>query len=518
MAYSTSTTIGEIFDISKKVMNNHDVFKLGKRSLAKIFIRELLELNTEASDEELQLAYNACSPLEKIPKNTEDFWTFVEREYLYLETEPKTKFFELALRVHEDLAALAKNLAYIQNESKSLEEKKKNNGRLTADERYYKNQLEYFEKKNLVAKDQIVEFMAYKIKAHAITKASIQRPINPFLKTTIFGDSPYPFGRRLHWVPADPYDVRALDQYSNKFMDLPITTYRNLIKECKKSPEAFKKNAIAYIQGIPNETPSVRDKIESLVNSSHILFNRKQVISTMLRHFEMKDYISFVSMAPLQIEGIFADICRSIGISESQLDISSLNDKLQHIDERMRSFFPFEYYSFKFPVLRNLVAHGGLVDGELEDTAIHLILDLLPVCELAISDDLPIMRALDVLKEAHKGNNAKLVEWVDLRNSVDIPAFYKYQKIITEVELQYTTQTFWDYLVNELKTIKEANQIKQCKPIKIAGKLKMSEIAVEQAKIFLKSAERIAIEAIKQRKETWEKFNSALKSGKDTYG
>jgi len=403
MTYSNSTTVGEIFRLTAKVMNENDVFKIGKRGIAKIFLRELLNLNASASAEELESAYKASSYRKEIPADSEGFWNFVEKDYLHLEVEPKAKFVELCFRVNEDLITLAENLLYIKKELESLEEKKKNNGRLTADDRYYRNQLEYFKKKNLIAKDEIIDFMTHKIKLHALTKAYVKPQTILGFGSSLFGDSPYAFGRRLYWAPADPYDVRSLDVYSNKFMDLPVSSYTEFVKECKSSPEKFKEYATAYISGVPGEFPSVRKKLTDLVEKSHILFSRKQVIETMLRHFKEKDYISFVSMAPLQIEGIFADICRGIGVSENQLDISSLNDKLQHIDERMRSFFFFEYYSFKFPVLRNLVAHGGLVDGELEDTAIHLMLDLLPVCELTVSEDLPIMHALEVLKEASNG-------------------------------------------------------------------------------------------------------------------
>lgn len=511
MAYSNSTTIVEILRLTDKVLNAHDIFEVGKRRLAKIFLRELLELNASASDGELELAYKACSPRNEIPADSEEFWNFVEKEYLHLEVEPKAKFVELSLRVNEDLIALAENLSYINKELESLEEKKKGNGRLTADERYYRNQLEYFEKKNLIAKDEIVDFMTHKIKRHAIAKASVQHLDIPAFGSSLFGDSPYAFGRRFYWVPADPYDVRSLDVYSNKFMDLPVSFYSKFVKECKSSPEKFKEYATAYISGFPGGLPSVREKLADLVEKSHILFNRKQVIETMLRHFEEKDYISFVSMAPLQIEGIFADICREIGVSENQLDISSLNDKLQHIGERMRSFFFFEYYSFKFPVLRNLVAHGGLVDGELEGTAIHLILDLLPVCNLTISKDLPIMHALEALKEASNGNNKKLVEWLDLRKSVVIPAFYAVQETIAKAETHFTSKDFWDYLEGELKNLRDVDQIRNCEPIKVAGKLKSSGIAADQAERFLKSSGRVAAAAIKQRNEMLEVLNNILR-------
>ena len=216
-------------------------------------------------------------------------------------------------------------------------------------------------------------------------------------------------------------------------------------------------------------------------------------------------------MAPLQIEGIFADICREIGVSENQLDISSLNDKLQHIDGKMGSFFFFEYYSFKFPVLRNLVAHGGLVDGELEDTAVHLMLDLLPVCELTVSEDLPIVHALDVLKEASSGKPKQLVEWLDILNSVVIPDFYQAQDWITKAEANYTSQIFWDYLEDDLKKVKDVGHIKTSESVKVAGKVKSTGLANEQAEKFLKSAVRVATEAITQRNVKPEKLTGLLK-------
>ena len=96
MAYDKSTTIGEIFRLSAKVLNENDVFTMGKRRLAKVFLRELLDLNPTANDEELELTYKACSWRTNIPADSENFWIFVEKEYLHLEVEPKTKFTELA--------------------------------------------------------------------------------------------------------------------------------------------------------------------------------------------------------------------------------------------------------------------------------------------------------------------------------------------------------------------------------------------------------------------------------------
>lgn len=507
MIYSDSTTYSEIIAIGHNALENNDVFRIKKRGIAKIFLRNLLELKPDASDFELEENYRVRSPWKKIPSSSEDFWIFIEKEYLNLEVEPQSKFASISLRVHDDLVVLSKNLKYIRQEQVSLEIKKMGQGRLTADERYYRNQLDYFEKKNLVAKDEIVDFMTHGIKWWCIQKAGVDSP--PF-ESSLPGDSPYAFGRRNYW---NFYDVSLLDKFSNKFTDLPASHYRKVINECRISSETFKKIAMAYINGVPADLPSVSEKILALVKKSHILASRRQVIFTMLRHFNAKDYISFVSMAPLQIEGIFADICREIGVSEVKLDISSLNDKLMHI-EKIRSFYFFEYYSFKFPVLRNLVAHGGLIDGDLEDTAIHLMLDLLPVCVLTTSNDLPIVHAIEVLKQASKGVPEMLVEWIDLRSSVQIPEFYSVKGELEIADKNFSLQTFWDHLQSELNRIDTIEKLKHSRPMKVARKIKSAGLAVEHADKFLRSSARIASDSMKKRSATLAKIQMILKQNR----
>ncbi|MDX8127617.1 hypothetical protein QLH52_10010, partial [Methylomonas sp. OY6] len=114
-------------------------------------------------------------------------------------------------------------------------------------------------------------------------------------------------------------------------------------------------------------------------------------------------------------------------------------------------------------------------------------------------------------KEASNGNNKKLMEWLDLRKSVVIPDFYAAQETITKAETHYTSQDFWDYLEDELKKLKDEDQVKNSEPFKVAGKLKRSGIAVNQAEKFIKSSRRVADDAIKQRNETQEKWNNLLK-------
>lgn len=509
MRFNESITIGELHRLRIKTLDENDVFIMGKKGIARVFLQSLLKLPPETGFNEVETAYKESFSKDDIPKNSEEFWVFIEKKYLYLEKEPKSMFTKLSFEVADDLGKIAKNLEYILSERKILEEKKIEHGRLSANERYYRNQLDYFENKNIVARNEIVDFMSTYIKSYAINKSAPESPFS-FSLGFMFKESPYRFGRTSFLHSYDSYDVRSLDEYSNKFDDLPVSVHRELIEKCRKSPENFKEIAHYYIAGVPDSLPSVSEKLEKLVEESHILTRRKQVISTMLKHFETKDYISFVSIAPLQIEGIFADICREIGVSENQLDISSLNDKLHHIDGKINSFFYFEYYSFKFPVLRNLVAHGGLVDGELEDTALLLMLDLLPVCKLTVSKELPINYALTVLDEASQSNYEKLIEWLDLRTNVLIPDFYNIKEKISATETLYDSTGFWEYLKEQLNKLDSVDQIKKSMPLKIAGIVKKNDLAVENVEKFLKSAYNTASEAIKKRNENLEKFKKAL--------
>lgn len=504
MAYNSATTFGEITSLTSEIFAENDILVLRKRDLARIFLRRLLELDETADDTKLENAYRIASSRVDVPNDQGLFWEFIEKEYLGLEQEPQDKFLDACIQANRDLISIAKNLTYINNQKETLSKKITAGGRLSPEERYYRNQLAYYEDKNLLARNEIVEFLTHKIKQYAISKASFSK-FNFFSHCLPFlSDSPYSFRSRDCWGLGDAYDPRSLDEFSNKFMDLPVTTYRKIIRECRESADKFRYYANLYINGLPNQLPSVSEKIRDLMGRSHILFNRQKVLSTMLGHYENRDYISFVSMAPLQIEGIFADVCRDIGVSETQLDISSLNDKLLHIDGKVRSFFSFEYYSFKFPVLRNLVAHGGLIDGDLEDTAIHLILDLLPVCELTVSDDLPVVNALKVLREASDGDPKKLAEWLELRNLVQIPEFYDALDLKRKTDEHYASSRFWDYLEKELNSIDAVENLKHSRPIKIAGELKRLGLATDRAEAFLKNSPVVAREHINKRRELLE--------------
>ena len=116
MTYNESTTIGEIFRLRGKVLNENDIFCIGKKGVAKAFLQNLLELPLKSGYAEVEAAYRKSSSRKDIPENSDEFWFFIERNYLYLEMEPREIFVELAFQVTEDLGKIAENLRYISEE------------------------------------------------------------------------------------------------------------------------------------------------------------------------------------------------------------------------------------------------------------------------------------------------------------------------------------------------------------------------------------------------------------------
>jgi len=231
--------VHEIWDLRARILQENDVFELGKKSVSKVFLQEVLKLDKSTSFEDVELEYWKYND---IPEKTDNLWDFIAKEYLKLEKEPKYEFLKLSFKISSDLEKIADNLTYI---SEALEEigKKKS---LSATERYYKKQLDYFQKKNLKANDQIIKFMAKDIKSYVIGRAAPN-----ILASFLFSQkSPYPYGRQILFLGRDLlagrdlYDVRSLNEFSNKFMDLTVSSHEMVINECEKSPDKFKKNSL----------------------------------------------------------------------------------------------------------------------------------------------------------------------------------------------------------------------------------------------------------------------------------
>ena len=463
-----------------------DPFRNGRIAMAKRHLAELLDLAPSATDEAIIEKYLEETSGNNTSVDPASFWDQIAKSLLWLKSEPRDELVKVSLAASDDLASIEKNLLYIDGELTRLDEKQVQNFSLEGPDRYYRRQLDYYKKKNTEAREEIVCFLTRRLRSYSLLAASdsilYQGPFS-------FGlSSPYSYATTGFWGGPSSYDVRRLNDLSNKFLDLPVGTHKEIVATRDRSKSEFFEFAAAYIKGNGDALPSVRAKILRSVAESHLLGKRRKVIEIMLDHYDQGDYLSFVSMASLQIEGIFADICREIGIPEHQLDASSLNGKLEHIEGNLKGFLFFEYYAFKFPVLRNLVAHGGLVDGDLQHTAMMLMLDLLPVCDLAVSDDLPInrkLRLLDALVATRKSED--LLQWIEL-HATPIPPYYDKAEQVIDVEELFEGDEFWAFVTQKLEDDRKGQD---SSVIGLVKKLKSTGLASRRCSTFLKSTDSI---------------------------
>ncbi len=163
----------------------------------------------------------------------------------------------------------------------------------------------------------------------------------------------------------------------------------------------------------------------------------------------------FINIIPLQIEGIFYDYCIELGIPENKLTSSSLIDKLDKIIKSNSGFYNYEYFAFRFPVIRNRVAHGRIIEEkEIKKLSTTLLLDLYEVCREISSNNLIINKVVELIEEFKEGyQNTKnivkiaFVVVVLQELELEIPIFYNLERYIAQIKIEFTKNQFFDYLL-----------------------------------------------------------------------
>ena len=485
--------VGELFRIKKVILNYEKLHDFSFNEIGRLFLTEILNISIEQLDFiTIRNKYIEVSEDNAISKNENDFYKEICFDYLNLKKEPKETLYSLYQEVSKDLEKIEKNILYIDDEIEELDKKKQNKNILyNIEDRYYFYQLNFYKEKNITAKNEIIDFLVYDIKNYAINESQYNLININFYSNSLFKTLHYKFYKSLFMSNYyDEYDIKELTPISNKFLNAPIQEYNEIKNLYYSDKEEFFKFTKEYMAGKRDYTKNTIDELTTFIKTNHILNRRKEALKSIINHYKNEDYISVVNMLPLQIEGIFHDICVELGISESELSKTSINELLKLLDEESHSFHYFEYYSFIFPITRNKVAHGKLIEDNLEHTAIMLLLDLIPVCEFATSEELKINKAVNLIKTIKEKNKyQKLTEFIDYID-IDIPDFYNINSSKEKILCKYQEDAFWDYLFEEIKkeNSENINDSKICKYVK---KLKKKEIVIERCNIFLKNISKL---------------------------
>jgi len=341
---------------------------------------------------------------------------------------------------------------------------------LTNKEAYRKYLLQYYIELNEEAREEIMDFLSHGIKAHALVEAQE----NFGFQSTIL-NQPYKY-----YNLSSLYKSGEVCELKNKFLDMPVSEYRELRHYYHNDKDEFVLKMQAYI-----EDYDIIGRLERLVAAHHQLNKREEILKQIMESYTQEKFLLFSNAVPLQIEGVFNDYCLELGIESEQLSKAALHKKLDIISDKDKNFTNYEYYKFVFPVLRNKVAHGNLYSGDSELTAGMLLLDLYHICRVITNTDIiKINRALSYLKEYwQKPDKSNLLLAVLNLYDVDIPDFYGLDEELSELKDKFLSEEVWDYLD---QLIEHGNELVNRGLARILIILKNDGIEIDKCENYLK--------------------------------
>jgi len=98
----------------------------------------------------------------------------------------------------------------------------------------------------------------------------------------------------------------------------------------------------------------------------NILKRRLEVFNTLKTLYAEKKWQSFISLAVLQIEGLFHDCCNVLKINELSGPTGTLVEKVDKSfrDNHILMLSVYPHYMFEIPKIRNEIAHTGLIEAD----------------------------------------------------------------------------------------------------------------------------------------------------------
>lgn len=170
-----------------------------------------------------------------------------------------------------------------------------------------------------------------------------------------------------------------------------IETYKEQFSGHQLNPENLKitrADTSKYINLLEQHSGEVVNNILEVFSKSVVLAPRKKIVEKCIKLFLDKEYEIFVNVIPIQIEGMFDDLLRSI-VFDLFTDIKRhsnavLREKIEILRKKnINKFFEVEaYFKYYFNgIIRNTIAHGKsaiLLDsnGSYKKLALELIFGL----------------------------------------------------------------------------------------------------------------------------------------------
>lgn len=339
--------------LSKEYLVNQPyVFTKDRRYIVLKFIEKSFEINniSKMKDEEIKNLLVDTYKYELIKNlNGKELYNKISEEYLGIKEEPKKIYEKYLNNINMHLKEIEKNIKHL--ESLLLECANGNGKDLNL------RKIKYYISKNIKEKDNIKC-----IKKNKLKKLSLMEAIQPeYNRFGIYRYAEYPKGFYIE----NDYSIRI------KFYSETMELYEELKLKYKNNKKEYYRYMNSYIDNNHN----LIENMILIVENNYYLKNRKSILCKTLYNFKNGNKEVFVYLAGIQIEGIFFDYCKIIGLNFKKNSRLSLTQKIEEINHKIK-LYGYEYFKFDFPKIRNKIAHGRVINNDINNLANELFLDL----------------------------------------------------------------------------------------------------------------------------------------------
>lgn len=291
-------------------------------------------------------------------------------------------FVYLMCHLYRDINEIENRLADYRTRYHSLENVKNNKAE------FERRKLIFFCDLNKEALQEIDSFIANGISAFLLDHSYdiLNRECERDALSDLHYRNRYKFAWHRDYYSIDyPFAIIVkVSQYTReKFhFEQVIDAERRLLTLYNDSPEQFWCQMDQYI-----EADHVMQNIMERVSNDYNLHKRLEIFETLNNLFSEGKYQSFITLGLIQIEGLFDDYCQiRYGESDNQ---GTLVEKAQKTLETNEYNFlrMYPYFAFDIPLLRNEVAHKGMLRTEnAKRMAYNLVLDLNTLSQMVLSE------------------------------------------------------------------------------------------------------------------------------------
>ncbi|SHJ69083.1 hypothetical protein SAMN02745751_03146 [Dethiosulfatibacter aminovorans DSM 17477] len=331
-----------------------------------------------------------------------------------------------------------------------LSELKKLDSITPADDEYAHKKYRYFARLNRKAQAEITDFYSNDLLKYAVDNKALKYVERKDDRLTMmFLDGRYEYA---HFKRYFEYTHDFSTEAKIRFIPgVELIKREEVITEYISLKNASIEKYHAEILRMVIENKSI-EYVRDIVSTNHFLARRSEIFDVLVELFNDERYQSFISLAVLQLEGLFYDCCSIIAKKELGDKAGTLIEKAEKVygENRVFQLSIYPYFAFEVPCLRNEIAHNGIILGkELQVIANEIVLDLYSVtywaCHLTNEKYIPLLMTMDKINEDSSGDENVIMEvmFLELFSNYQISGS-EYLEVLAKPEVYNKELNFYD--------------------------------------------------------------------------